>query len=267
MIKKICILGASGKTGSKILKYFLQNKIPGYDLVHCITSPNNENLNKSVYSFLNIENQENQNDIIFSSNIELAILDSDIIIDFSTKDITQNIFEIYFQKYNFKNKIFIIGTTPFEKLLIKNFDKFIENNIVFYSENMSFLINIVSIFLKKFSSFLCKNYDISIHETHHIHKKDNISGTANMLKNSILSSIDSLLVKNINISSSRISEIFGIHDVFFANQFESLKISHNIIDRDIFAFNVFKIVNWIIDLKKKNGYFKIDDLLNEYIFL
>lgn len=66
-----------------------------------------------------------------------------------------------------------------------------------------------------------------IHETHHIHKKDQPSGTA--------LSWQEWLGLPCDISSSREGDIKGIHELTIATQEETLQIKHQVLDRSVFA--------------------------------
>jgi 4-hydroxy-tetrahydrodipicolinate reductase len=257
-MKKIAIIGASGKTGSTITKYFLENQINNHSLEYCIVSKKSKYLEKNVYQTFHLEEKKNLN---FSSNLEEALQNSEIIIDFSSIILTSEIIDLYFEKLGLSGKKFIIGTTPFLKSEFQNFDKFTKKNLLFYSPNMSVLINLLGAFFEKFSSFFCENYDAEIHEIHHIHKKDSPSGTAKMLSQKLFSSkiCDD---EKAQISSAKISEIFGIHQIFMANKHEILEIKHQALNRDLFANGVFKIANWIIETKKQTGFFEMKDFLS-----
>jgi 4-hydroxy-tetrahydrodipicolinate reductase len=183
-MKKISIIGASGKTGSKILEALLKNKNLNSFVQFAIVSEKSNFLNQDVFSHLKIQN-ENNKALSFSCNIETALRNSDIIIDFSSHKLSEAMIENYFEKLELSSKKFIIGTTPFEYKKLKKFDEFIEKNLLFYSPNMSILIGILAGFLEKYSDFFSQNYDIGINEIHHVHKKDSPSGTAKLLVNKL----------------------------------------------------------------------------------
>ncbi len=259
MKNKISIIGAMGRTGQKITKYFLENIDSNlFEISNLVVSNKNELIGSDICQILNIDVKKKY---YLSSDIYNAIDNSDIIIDFSIENIMIEIIDIYFKKYKFNNKKFICGVTPFSINKAKNFNQFIENNLLFYSANMSILIGLISKFLDENSNFLLNNFDISIHEIHHIHKKDKISGTSNMLKNALLKNQKD---KDIQLSSSRLSEIFGIHDMFFANKMEKFNIHHQILDRDIFANNLLLIIKWIIESGKINGFYGMNDFIDDY---
>ena len=71
-------------------------------------------------------------------------------------------------------------------------------------------------------------YDVHIEETHHIHKKDSPSGTALYLK-SLFSDFD------ISIDSKREGDVKGEHTLLLNLEGETLKATHTVLDRSVFA--------------------------------
>ena len=72
-----------------------------------------------------------------------------------------------------------------------------------------------------------KNPEFSIHEVHHIHKKDAPSGTAISWKE--------WLNKPAEVSSERIGDVNGIHELTIKTATEEITLKHNALDRSIFA--------------------------------
>ena len=67
----------------------------------------------------------------------------------------------------------------------------------------------------------------SIHEVHHVHKKDAPSGTALSWKE--------WLGRDAEISSERIGDVKGIHELLLETPFESISVRHRAHDRKLFA--------------------------------
>lgn len=254
---KIAILGASGKTGSKILQYFMAKNNCEFEITYAVVSKLNNKLDQDISVLLGGE----ECGIKFCCDWQSAVENSEIIIDFSSHELTNLLLD---NNNNFlKNKKIIIGTTPFnyENFLIYK-KNILENNFVFYSPNMSILVNILAEFIGKFKYFFNDNYDIAIHDIHHIHKKDSPSGTALFLKNKLNIEGQENLVQT---TSSRLSEIFAINQLYFASPNEFLEIKHQVLNRDLFAEGVFKIIKWITNEKNfnKKGFFEIKDFIND----
>ncbi len=77
------------------------------------------------------------------------------------------------------------------------------------------------------------NWDCEIVETHHVLKKDSPSGTAKMLAGKIVRARGEFC--HVAIHSLRLGSNFGKHQVTFATQGESLTITHQAENVNIFA--------------------------------
>ena len=170
---------------------------------------------------------------------------SDVIIDVSSPEGTTNLLTYLLHTQNFPR--IIIGTTgnlPID--LIKTYSV---NTSVILSSNFSEGIQSILDCLK---SFDIEDWDISISETHHTKKKDSPSGTALTLKNTILSNFTENLSNQslIPITSSRIDDVIGYHEIKFTSATETITISHNVLDRNVFAIGCIKLIE---NIKKLNN--------------
>jgi len=87
-------------------------------------------------------------------------------------------------------------------------------------------------------------YEVSIEETHHVHKKDAPSGTALTLERVILSQFDSKT--SIPITSFREGETVGEHLVNYESAGDLIQIKHTAHTRDAFAHGALKAAVWLI---------------------
>ena len=76
---------------------------------------------------------------------------------------------------------------------------------------------------------------IKIYETHHKQKKDAPSGTAKTLA-------DQINLAHSQIFSAREGEVYGLHEVIYENENEKITITHEILNKNIFAIGCIK---WI----------------------
>jgi 4-hydroxy-tetrahydrodipicolinate reductase len=94
-----------------------------------------------------------------------------------------------------------------------------------------------------------------IHETHHAAKTDAPSGTALTLQQAMR---QSGYETNIDISSTRVGSVPGIHTVGFDGPFETVTLTHSTRDRATFARGALEAARWI---KGKQGWFTMRDVL------
>ncbi|HKJ69496.1 MAG TPA: dihydrodipicolinate reductase C-terminal domain-containing protein, partial [bacterium] len=122
--------------------------------------------------------------------------------------------------------------------------------------------------------FSTGNYDIAIHETHHTKKSDAPSGTALELGKIALQHFKEkteLLVGNpegrirsgqLQISSSRLGDVYGDHEVAIEGPFDSLRLRHSVKSRRIFAEGAVIAAEW---LEGKQGFYTIHDLIDSLL--
>ncbi len=120
---------------------------------------------------------------------------------------------------------------------------------------MSIGVNVVFGLLKKMGETL-KGYDVSITETHHIHKKDAPSGTAKTMAEILEASLGAPLK---DVASRREGEVVGYHKVTFDGSVDTIEISHNAKTRDMFAQGALVAAKFLV--KKDKGLFNMQQVL------
>ena len=98
-----------------------------------------------------------------------------------------------------------------------------------YATNFSLGMNLVKPMIQVMEKAhkLFSQYSFTIHEIHHTKKLDSPSGTALSWKE--------WLNHEVNISSDRIGDVIGIHELSLNTPFEKITIKHEALDRSIFA--------------------------------
>lgn len=98
-----------------------------------------------------------------------------------------------------------------------------------YASNFSLGVALVKQMLNKLSAAkdFFPNHQSSIHEIHHTHKKDAPSGTA--------LSMEQWMHEKCLITSERTGDVIGFHELTFDTGSEKIKISHEALDRKLFA--------------------------------
>lgn len=169
----------------------------------------------------------------------------------------------------------IVGTTGWYKEY-ESIAAFAKQNkkALFTATNFSIGVNIFFSLNKKLAEMMNQfgDYEVSMNETHHIHKLDHPSGTAVTLAEGILNNIDRKnnyvgLLENENptintldlkIVSKRENEVPGFHEVVYESAIDEIKISHNAKNRQGFALGSITAAEWV---KGKVGVFTMHDLL------
>jgi len=109
-------------------------------------------------------------------------------------------------------------------------------------------------------------YDVSMKETHHIHKLDAPSGTAISLAEDVIEnsekakwSIESREKDTLFIDVEREGEVPGTHEVSYTSSIDSIEIKHTAFNRTGFALGAVVAAEW---LKDKKGVFEMKDVLS-----
>lgn len=137
-----------------------------------------------------------------------------------------------------------------------------------YTSNFSLGVNIFFELNKVLAGMMAKvkTYDVSIDETHHIHKIDAPSGTAITLAEGIISethytkwALENGGENAIPIHSHRKGEIPGTHEVSYSGAEDQISIKHIAHGREGFALGAVVAAEWIVG---KKGVFSMKDVLN-----
>ncbi|KAA6342584.1 4-hydroxy-tetrahydrodipicolinate reductase, partial [termite gut metagenome] len=139
---------------------------------------------------------------------------------------------------------------------------------LFWASNFSLGVGIFSAINNYLAEIMnhFPDYDISMTETHHVHKLDAPSGTAITLAEGILEHIERKnrwvkeVASNSNelpIYSIREDEVFGIHTICYESAADSIRITHDAKNRGGFALGAILAAEFIAD---KQGFFGMNDL-------
>lgn len=146
----------------------------------------------------------------------------------------------------------------------------LEKQAFFYASNYSLGVNIFFKLNQHLAKVMNKfeGFDVSVNETHHIHKLDAPSGTAITIAEGIIENIDKKTSwakektgndKQIAIKSFRIGEHPGEHTVIYSSDVENITITHESKNRKGLAQGAIMAAEFIIG---KTGMLGMDDLLN-----
>ena len=103
-----------------------------------------------------------------------------------------------------------------------------------------------------------QDYKSNIHEVHHTEKLDSPSGTAITLAKQM----NKILKNKTTITSERITNIAGTHQVIYSSKVDTLEIKHKANNRNGFAIGAIMAAEWIID---KKGNYNMNDVLEQYL--
>ncbi|MGA3014383.1 MAG: 4-hydroxy-tetrahydrodipicolinate reductase, partial [Bacteroidales bacterium] len=193
--------------------------------------------------------------------------EADVAIEFSQPDtVLDNIYHCFDA-----NVPVVVGTTGwYEDLEQVRKDCLERGQALFYAPNFSIGVNLFFELNRKLAVLMANrtDYEISIEETHHIHKQDAPSGTAIVLANDIIRITErkekwvkrpSENPEELGIQSFRTENVPGMHKVKYESEVDYIEIIHSAKNRRGFAFGSILATEWLVG---KKGIFEMKDLLS-----
>ena len=251
---KVGIVGSTGRVGSLLIDNLKDDSEAKLSVVH-------------VFDSLERELPE---DVLITNSMEVLLKNSDIVIDFSAPEATEELLETAL-----KNPTpLVIATTGFTAHQQNLLTEASKEMPLLYSSNMSVGIALLKQLVEKVSATL-EDFDIEIVEQHHRHKIDAPSGTALTLGEFAAKGrgldLDAVRVSGrdgqigartkdeIAVMALRGGDIVGRHTVGFYNDGEFLELNHTATSRDTFSKGAIRAAKWLIGQEK--GLYSINDCL------
>ena len=197
---------------------------------------------------------------------ELGRVDADVVIDFSHHTAVSDVLA-YAKEIGAAAVIGTTGHTPEEKEQIFAAAREIP---VFYSGNMSLGIAVLCRLAKEAAKFF-PDADIEIVEVHHTRKVDAPSGTALMLFNAMKEVRPEATAncgragegkrtkEEIGISSLRLGNVVGIHEVHIHTGTQSLTLKHEAVTRAMLADGAVDAARFMVG--KGTGLYNMENIL------
>ena len=196
---------------------------------------------------------------------------ADVAIDFSQPDqVVANIHRCFDMHIPI-----VVGTTAWQDHFEEIKKRCLaEKQSLFTAPNFSIGMNIMFLLNKQLAKFAEKyDYQLSMAETHHIHKLDAPSGTAITLANDIIDLLDRIddwkLVKGdsrrqkkdiVPITAIRQGEVAGIHEVVYDSDIDTITLRHSAKNRKGLALGALLAAEYLEDRK---GYYTMQNLLED----
>ena len=258
------MIGVGGRMGKTISTCI--EDTDGVSLVGGTESPGHLAIGSDLGEFTGIGKKK----IAIVENIENALIDSDVIIDFTTPESSLKTLDAAVSC----KKSVVIGTTGFSTEQKKNIAQAAEKIRCVFAPNMSIGVNVLFKIVEDVSKALGDAYDVEIMEAHHKFKKDAPSGTAVRLSEIIADSLDRDInevgvygrkgmtertSKEIGIHTIRAGDIVGEHQVLFGGMGETLELSHRAQSRETFARGSIRAAKWVVN--QSPGLYDMQDVL------
>lgn len=195
--------------------------------------------------------------------------DVECLIDFSSPDAVAGNIALAFEA----GQNILVGTTGWDKKILGEYAD-ISKSAIFVSPNFSIGVNLFLSIVENASKLLdaAGGYDVAISETHHKEKLDSPSGTALKIAEKIIESSSSknnimtdsqngkVPDDSVRITSERIGDEVGTHEVFYESEVETMTLRHQMKDRKVFALGALTAAEW---LRGRTGILGFEDYLRE----
>lgn len=248
---KIVIAGAAGRMGQALVR--CSRQVQGIELVGATEQPGHELMGRDAGEAAGI----GATGVMLTADLAAVLNDADVLIDFTYHTaVPQNATLAARLK-----RAVVIGTTGLtddESMLV---DKAADRVPMVWAPNMSLGVNLLFAMSKKAAAVLGSSYEVSIDETHHIHKKDAPSGTALRLGERVAEGarvrfedallhdegglMDAYPPGRIVIRSHREGEVVGDHTVVFDGMGERVVLTHHLKSRDALALGALHAAKWV----------------------
>ncbi|WP_217524622.1 4-hydroxy-tetrahydrodipicolinate reductase [Vibrio metschnikovii] len=263
---RIAIAGAAGRMGRNLVKasYYNPNTIVGAGSER----PESSLVGVDIGELCG----EGRFDVALVDNLEQAVNDFDVIIDFTAPSSTLANIELC-EKHH---KKLVIGTTGFDESQLAQIKLAAQQVSIVMAPNYSVGVNLVFKLLEKTAQVMGDYCDIEIIEAHHRYKVDAPSGTAIGMGEAIAHAMGNNLSDvavyaregitgerarhEIGFATIRAGDIVGEHTAMFADIGERVEITHKATDRMTFANGAVKAAIWLAD--KPAGLYSMTDVLN-----
>ncbi|MCB6184505.1 4-hydroxy-tetrahydrodipicolinate reductase [Leeia sp. TBRC 13508] len=264
MTLRIAVAGASGRMGRELLLAVHNDE--NAVLSAALDRAGNDFIGQDAGMMIGAPNG-----IKITDDIESALANSDVLIDFTRPEATLAHLAIC-RKLGVK---LVIGTTGFSDEQKAEIEAASKETAIMMAPNMSVGVNVLLKLLQQAAKALDEGYDIEIVEMHHRYKVDAPSGTALRLGEVIADTLGRDLKtdavygregvtgerdpKTIGFATMRGGDVVGDHTVVFAGIGERIEISHKASSRATFAQGALRASHFLGN--NKTGLFDMHDVL------
>ncbi len=256
---KIALVGASGRTGGLIPG--LIKEFPSLELSAAVVSATSPKIGKVC-----IDGAENSGVVVrFSSSVDEAIKKSDVVIDFSTPEVSLEVAKSSAQ-HHIPTLIATTGHTEDELRAIRAASASCAILLAPNTSTAVFVTHELSALAKR---LLGPSFDIEIMEIHHRNKKDSPSGTAFSLARNLSDDRSQILTKregssalrtpsDLTVLGLRGGDVPGEHTVYFLGDGERIEITQRARDRTVFARGALRLAELLAN--KSPGVYSVRDM-------
>lgn len=245
---RVAVVGATGRSGSLVIEQLASSQ--RLTLGSAIVSARSPRLGECV---------ANGSSIRYRSDLEQAISECDLVIDFSTPEGAVRAAQA---AARFGIPI-LVATTGLDSQQRADIEGCAKGAALLIAANTSVVVFVLEQLAALAQRLLGSEFDIEIFEVHHKMKRDAPSGTALSVAKAMQGEIVSARqgarrAGEIGISSARGGDVPGEHSVMFLGPAERLELRQSVRDRSVFARGALKLAESL--LGRPPGLYTVADL-------
>lgn len=254
----ILLVGASGAMGQAVIQYVSQTS----DQVTVVLQETpDERADYQVFTSF-----EKMGEYLAENRQQV-----DVMIDFSTPKITDRVVA-FAKEHRLPLMLATTGQTEEQESFIKAASQQVA---IVDTHNTSIGVNVMEALVAQMTKILYPlGYDIEIIEKHHRYKKDSPSGTAKMILDAVQGNIDentSVLGgregleyarphSEIGVHAIRGGDIVGEHTILFANNQETIELTHRAGTKDLFVRGALQAAHFLMNVEP--GLYDMKDVID-----
>lgn len=259
---RLAVAGCTGRTGAAVVR--LAAADPAFELVAALTRPDDPRLGEDAGRAAGV-------DPVGVVVTAACATRCDVLIEFTVPAACRS----WAQWCAAQGVALVSGTTGLADHDQAALRAAAEQVPVVWAPNMSVGVNLLLELVEKISGCLSPAWDVEICETHHRHKRDAPSGTAEALLAAVCAARgqrpDEVAVYGrrgecgprpagqIGVHALRLGENVGEHTVTFASADEALTLRHQAFSRDAFAAGALRAARWLTG--RAAGLYTMHDVL------
>lgn len=237
---KVAVPGVNGRMGQAVAAEVLSAN--DLQLVLASVRADNQLLGSKVAN----------SDVVITTGLQ--DINFDVLIDFT---LPAGVIE-HVEYCRQHNNAMVIGATGFNAEQLQIVQSAAQHIPILLSSNMSVGVNKAYKLIAYASKMFANDWEASVIDIHHKHKKDSPSGTAKQIAK-IIADNAGMELEDIGMHSERQGETIGEHAVIFSNEFEQVIISHISQDRRIYAQGAVIAARWLV--QQKPGLYSMLDVI------
>lgn len=209
--------------------------------------------------------------VLVSDDINQVVAAAAVLIDFSLPQATDAVLQAIIDQHT----PLVIGVSGLNTDQQSRLDSASATVPVVYDRNMSAGIAVLEDLVGQAAASLGLDFEVEVHETHHVHKIDAPSGTALQLGEAIAAARgqDFAAVRcyepeagsaapaagKIRFAVERRGEVPGDHSVILSSSTERLTFQHSVTSRQVFADGALRAARWVV--RQTPGRYRMRDVL------